>query len=48
MAFNDEARFEEALIAALTQKGWEDKVLKHPTEKYLLKNWVHLWHLYPH
>ena len=40
MAFNDEAKFEEALIAALTQKGWEKKVLKQPTEKDLLKNWA--------
>mgnify|MGYP003293105618 FL=1 len=40
MAFNDEAKFEEALIATLTQKGWEKKVLKQPTEKDLLKNWA--------
>jgi type I restriction enzyme R subunit len=40
MTFKTEAEFEEALIQALTQKGWEDKVIKRPTEKDLLQNWA--------
>lgn len=40
MAFNDEAKFEEALITALTQKGWERKIIEYPTENDLLKNWA--------
>ena len=40
MAFNDEAKFEEALITALTQKGWEREVIEYPTESDLLRNWA--------
>ncbi|KUJ74543.1 DEAD/DEAH box helicase [Thiomicrospira sp. XS5] len=39
MTFSTEAAFEEALINTLTQKGWEDKVIKNPTEADLLQNW---------
>ena len=40
MTFITEAAFEEALIQALTNKGWEKDVLKCPTEKELLQNWA--------
>lgn len=40
MVFDKESDFEEALIEALTHKGWEPKVLKYPTEEDLLKNWA--------
>ena len=40
MAFNDEAKFEEALITALTQKGWEREIIEYPTEIDLLRNWA--------
>ncbi len=42
MVFENEADFEEALIANLKQHGWDDEsgVLKHPTEKDLLQNWA--------
>jgi type I restriction enzyme R subunit len=40
MTFTKEAEFEEALILALSKKGWEKEVLKNPTEEALLKNWA--------
>lgn len=40
MAFENEAAFEKALIEELTQKGWEETVLKNPTEEALLQNWA--------
>ncbi len=40
MAFDKESDFEEALIEALTHKGWESKILKYPTEEELLQNWA--------
>ena len=40
MIFKTEAEFEAALIAALQNKGWENHVLKHPTEEDLIKNWA--------
>jgi type I restriction enzyme, R subunit len=40
MVFEKESDFEEALIEALSHKGWEPKVLKYPTEEDLLKNWA--------
>ncbi|HAV02473.1 MAG TPA: DEAD/DEAH box helicase [Chryseobacterium sp.] len=42
MTFTSEAKFEEALIQALTNKGWEKEVLKRPTEKDLLQNWANI------
>ncbi len=43
MSFTTEAAFEEALIHSLTtQKGWQDGVLQHPTEKDLLANWANI------
>lgn len=38
--FKTEAQFEQAFIEALTQKGWESKVLKNKTESDLLQNWA--------
>lgn len=41
MIFNKESDFETALIKVLTsQKGWENEVIKYPTEKNLLDNWA--------
>lgn len=40
MVFKTEAEFEAAMIAALQNKGWENQVLKFPTEDALLKNWA--------
>ena len=42
MNFKTEAEFEEALIQALSKKGWEKDVLKRPTEKDLLQNWANI------
>ncbi len=40
MTFTKEIEFEEALLQALSKKGWEKEVLKNPTEEDLLKNWA--------
>lgn len=40
MTFKSEAEFEEALIKVLKQYGWEDKVIKYPTEADLIQNWA--------
>lgn len=40
MTFQYEADFEEALIKVLTNKGWEESVLKNPTEQDLIRNWA--------
>lgn len=40
MVFTKEADFEEALINLLSKKGWEEKVLRYPTEADLLRNWA--------
>lgn len=40
MTFKYESDFEDALIKVLTNKGWEEEVIKHPTEKDLLENWA--------
>jgi type I restriction enzyme R subunit len=42
MTFTTEAEFEEAIIQALSKKGWEKEVLKRPTEKDLLQNWANI------
>lgn len=42
MIFTSEAEFEEALIQALSKKGWEKEVLKCPTEHDLLANWANI------
>lgn len=38
--FNKEEEFEQALIAMLTQKGWEKEVLYQKTEEELIQNWA--------
>ncbi|EDM28291.1 putative type I restriction enzyme, R subunit [Lentisphaera araneosa HTCC2155] len=40
--FKTEAEFEEALIAVLKDKGWENEVIKNPREEDLLKNWANI------
>lgn len=40
MYFANESDFEQAVITALTERGWEKEVIRHPTEKDLLKNWA--------
>lgn len=40
MAFEKEADFEQALITVLTERGWENKILKNYTEKQLIQNWA--------
>lgn len=40
MIFKTETEFEAAMITALQNKGWENHVLKYPTEEDLLKNWA--------
>lgn len=42
MVFDKESAFEESLIEALSHKGWEPEVLKHPSEEDLLKNWANI------
>ncbi|MFV0250310.1 MAG: type I restriction endonuclease subunit R [Bacilli bacterium] len=42
MNFNQELEFESALIKILSSKGWEEKVIKNPTEKDLIKNWAEI------
>ncbi len=38
--FNNEQDFELALCKMLPQKGWEQNIIVHPTEKDLLRNWA--------
>ncbi|MBT5230650.1 MAG: type I restriction endonuclease subunit R, partial [Methylococcales bacterium] len=40
MTFTSEATFESALIEELKNQGWENEVLKNPTEADLLQNWA--------
>lgn len=40
MYFDKEPDFEEAVIKALTERGWEKEVIRHPSEKDLLRNWA--------
>ncbi|MDD4069476.1 MAG: HsdR family type I site-specific deoxyribonuclease [Candidatus Izemoplasmatales bacterium] len=43
MPFNDELKFEEALVNLLTTNcGWEKEVIKYPTEEDLIKNWAQI------
>ena len=37
-----ELEFEEALIKVLKTKGWEEEVIKNPTEKDLIQNWANI------
>lgn len=38
--FTRESDFEAAVIAELSRRGWEEKVINHPTEQDLLDNWA--------
>lgn len=38
--FDDELKFEAALIEVLKTKGWEPEVLKYKTEEDLIQNWA--------
>lgn len=40
--FNKELEFEEALITALQSNGWENQVIKNPTEEDLIQNWANI------
>lgn len=40
MAYKSELEFEKDLINLLFTKGWEEKVLKYPTEEDLIQNWA--------
>ena len=42
MVFDNELKFEEALIKMLTNHGWEKEILKNPTEEDLLNNWANI------
>ena len=42
MAFDKEIDFEEALIARLSQKGWEPETLNQPSEEELIRNWAEI------
>ena len=42
MKFDKEADFEEAVITALQKNGWEDEVIRYPTEKDLIQNWANI------
>lgn len=39
-SFDNESKFEEALILRLFDFRWEEEVLKYKTEKELIKNWA--------
>ena len=40
MKFEDEAKFEDALVTELIRNGWSENVLYYPTEKELIQNWA--------
>jgi len=40
MVYDDELKFENDLVSTLFDKGWESNVLRHKTEKDLIKNWA--------
>lgn len=42
MIFSNESDFEHALITILFDKGWENQVLKNPTEQDLITNWANI------
>lgn len=42
MPFNREIDFENALIAQLAQRGWEDQILNQPSEEDLIHNWAEI------
>lgn len=40
MFFEKESDFEESLIGVLKQHGWQDGILRYPTEEQLIQNWA--------
>lgn len=40
MVFDEEKKFEAAVIEQLIEYGWEKRVLHYPTEKDLIRNWA--------
>lgn len=38
----DELEFEKALIEQLKNKGWEENVIKNPTQEDLIQNWANI------
>ena len=42
ISFSSEQDFEEALTQHLTRYGWEENILKNPTEEDLIKNWANI------
>lgn len=44
MVFNDELKFEDALVDVLLNRGWNDPggVLMHPSEQDLIGNWANI------
>ena len=39
MTFDKESEFEDALVDILIAKGWENEIIRYPTEKDLIDNW---------
>lgn len=40
--FNEEKEFEEAVIKALIEHGWESDVIRYPSEEDLIQNWANI------
>ena len=40
--FNEEKDFEEAVIKALIEHGWESDVIRYPSEEELIQNWANI------
>ncbi len=42
MTFDDERKFEDAVIEQLQEYGWEREVIDYPTEEDLIRNWANI------
>ena len=42
IVFNEEKDFEEAVIKALIDHGWEPDVIRYPSEEELIQNWANI------
>ena len=42
IVFNEERDFEEAVIKALIEHGWESEVIRYPSEEVLIQNWANI------
>ena len=42
IVFNEEKDFEEAVINALIEYGWEPEVIRYPSEEELIQNWANI------